>query len=104
MARPKRSSRNNTEIEVKVPCTSIDQLKQLPGNIVLETPRHFEDNWMLDTADARLKHEGSALRIRYVNGRGLITFKGISHTRSKFKIREELETHTDEPNQMLAIS
>src|SRR5205085_5672576 len=103
MGRPKRSSRRNIEIEIKIPCESIDRLKELPGKLELETPRHFEDNWMLDTADARLKNEQSALRIRFVDGRGLITFKGLSNTTSNFKAREELETHTDEPNQMLAI-
>jgi adenylate cyclase class 2 len=103
MARPKRASRRNLEIEVKIPCENADRLKQLPGALMIETPRHFEDNWMLDSADERLKREQSALRIRFVEGRGLITFKGLTTTKSKFKAREELETQTDEPNQMLAI-
>ena len=58
---------------------------------------------MLDTNEGRLKNEHSALRIRFVDGRGLITFKGLSNEASTFKAREELETHTDEPAQMLAI-
>ncbi|MEW6730418.1 MAG: class IV adenylate cyclase [Acidobacteriota bacterium] len=103
MGRPKRATRRNIEIEIKIPCENIDQLQQLSANIVLETPRHFEDNWMLDTVDGRLKNEHSALRIRFIDGRGLITFKGLSSTGSRFKAREELETHTDEPEQMLAI-
>jgi adenylate cyclase, class 2 len=105
MARLKRSSRHNIEIEVKIPCKNLDFLNTLPGELLLEVPRHFEDNWMLDTAEGRLKNEHSALRIRYVDGRGLVTFKGLSSTstNSKFKVREELESHTDEPNQMLAI-
>jgi adenylate cyclase, class 2 len=103
MARPKHSSRRNIEIEIKIPFEDPEHLKDLPGNLVLETPRHFEDNWMLDTAEERLKNEHSALRIRFIDGHGLITFKGLSTAKSKFKVREELETHTDEPNQMLAI-
>lgn len=99
-----RSSRRNIEIEIKVPCDNIDQLKEMPGSIELLTPRHFEDNWMLDTADGRLKNEQSGLRVRFVDGRGLITFKGRATTTvSEFKAREEMEAHTDEPEQMLAI-
>src|SRR5262249_31497026 len=93
----------NLEIEIKIPLENPDLLNRLPGNLTPETPRHFEDNWMLDTTDERLKREQSALRVRFVDGRGLVTFKGLSTTASSFKAREELETHTEEPHQMVAI-
>lgn len=105
MARPKRASQHKLEIEIKVPCENSDRLKELPGTLILDTPRHFEDNWMLDTNDSRLHQEQSALRVRYAQGRGVVTFKGLSlsSAESKFKVREELESQTEDPNQMLAI-
>jgi adenylate cyclase, class 2 len=103
MARPRRSARRNIEIEIKIPCENIDRLSQLSGQIELETPRHFEDNWMLDTAEGKLRGEKSSLRIRYAQSRGIITLKALSSTDSKYKIREELEAQTNEPTQMLAI-
>ncbi len=103
MVKPQRLSRRNIEVEVKIPCENAEQLKNLPADLELDTPRHFEDNWMLDNSQTALKNEGSALRIRFVDGRGLVTFKGLSTTGSNFKIREELEAHTSEPEQMLAI-
>ncbi|MBL8151174.1 MAG: class IV adenylate cyclase [Blastocatellia bacterium] len=98
---PPRSA-HKIEIEIKIACESIEKLQPL-GELRLEVPRHFEDNWMLDTTDERLKKEKSALRVRFTQGKGLITFKGLSKTDSEFKAREELETETSDPYQMVAI-
>lgn len=93
---------NNLEIEVKIPCGNIEVLHNL-GSLVLDKERHFEDNWMLDTADAKLKHEEGALRVRIVNSTGTVTYKGRSDAQTEFKARLEYETEVEDPDQMLHI-
>jgi len=38
----------NLEIEVKLACDDLDRLRNAGLQLKLETPRHFEDNWLLD--------------------------------------------------------
>jgi adenylate cyclase class 2 len=73
--------------------------------LTLTEPRHFEDNWLFDFPNQRLYKEGAALRLRSVDGRGLLTYKGIvrdSET-SPLKVREEIETAVEEPDQMAVL-
>ena len=95
----------NLEIEVKLACDDLDRLRDAGFVLTLETPRHFEDNWLLDLADRSLFRQGAALRVRSVNGIGTVTYKGVvkeTHE-SRLKVREEIETAVDEPERLIQL-
>lgn len=95
----------NLEIEVKLACDDLDRLRKAGFQLSLEKPRHFEDNWLLDLPDKRLFKQGAALRIRSVDGKGTVTYKGVvSQTHeSRLKVREEIETAVDDPDRLLDL-
>jgi len=95
----------NLEIEVKLACDDLDRLSNAGLQLKLETPRHFEDNWLLDLPDQSLFKQGAALRVRSVNGKGTVTYKGVvkeTHE-SRLKVREEIETAVDEPERLIEL-
>jgi adenylate cyclase class 2 len=93
------------EIEVKLACDDLDRLRNAGYDLKLEKPRHFEDNWLLDLPDESLFKQGAALRVRSVNGRGTVTFKGIVKEtyESRLKVREEIETNVTDPQKMIEL-
>lgn len=97
--------KSNLEIEVKLACNNLDDLRRAGFDLKLLTPRHFEDNWLLDLPDQSLSSHGAALRVRTVNGTGLVTFKGaVSQSNySKLKVREEIETEVADPEQLISL-
>lgn len=93
------------EIEVKLACDNLDCIRQSGLELELAEPRHFEDNWLLDSADQSILSRGAALRLRAVDGRGLLTYKGAprqSET-SILKVREEIESRVEEPERVVEI-
>jgi adenylate cyclase, class 2 len=99
------ATKTNLEIEVKLACENLDRLHQAGLDLQLVEPRHFEDNWLLDSADQGLFRNGAALRVRAVNQRGLLTYKGMvrdSET-SILKVREEIESAVDEPERVVEL-
>ncbi len=93
------------EIEVKLKL-GIQTLEQ--AGIALErlTPRHFEDNWLLDTKTHQLGTKSSILRVRSANGKGVLTYKekaGANAPASQFKLRIELETELGSAQEALVI-
>ena len=95
----------NLEIEVKLACDDLDRLRNAGFQLTLETPRHFEDNWLLDLPDQPLFKQGAALRVRSVDGTGTVTYKGVvkETNESRLKVREEIETGVDEPERMIEL-
>jgi adenylate cyclase, class 2 len=93
------------EIEVKLACDDLDRLRNAGYELKLEKPRHFEDNWLLDFPDESLFKQGDALRVRSVNGRGTVTYKGIVKEtyESRLKVREEIETNVTDPKKMIEL-
>src|ERR1041385_7329371 len=69
----------------------------------LERPRHFEDNLLFDDAARSLAARGHVLRIRRVDGRGVLTFKGPRRIVEGIKSREELELEVGEPDALQTI-
>ena len=82
------------ETEVKIRLNDVATLRRgLTGmhtRIVAE--RHFEDNYVLDFPDGRMRSGHSMLRLRHCVAGSLVTFKGRPRPDNLFKIREELET------------
>jgi adenylate cyclase class 2 len=93
------------EIEVKIACDNLSRLLSAGFELRLDSPRHFEDNWLLDSPDQMLFKKGAALRVRSVEGRGWVTYKGVvrESAESILKIREEIEAETTEPEQMIEL-
>jgi predicted adenylyl cyclase CyaB len=81
-----------TEIKVSIHdigsfCRKLEAL-----NCKAATARHFEDNYLLDFSDHRLRSGQCIVRIRSAGGQVLLTFKGAPRSEGIFKVREELET------------
>lgn len=93
------------EIEVKLRL-NIDAFARAGMALRLFVARHFEDNWLLDTEERQLGKNYSILRIRAVDGKGLLTYKekaGDEAPTSQFKLRTELETELGDASEALAI-
>jgi adenylate cyclase class 2 len=91
------------ETEVKVPVEENPLNGLAEPDVQLVRPRHFEENWVLDFADGRLRRSGSLLRVRRAEDRGTVTFKGPPLPHPQFKVREEVETEVRHPERALAI-
>lgn len=97
------------EIEVKLRFDSVEPLTQAGLVLELETPRHFEDNWLLDTKEKQLSPRLAVLRVRQsgeTGQTGALTYKekaAPDTAASQFKKRIEIETALDDPASALAI-
>lgn len=83
-----------TEIEIKLAVGAAAvvrrQLAQLGFRV--STARHLEENTLFDTPEGKLRRNRLALRLRVVNGRGLLTLKGPPQASRHYKVRAESET------------
>jgi adenylate cyclase, class 2 len=97
--------RDNLEIEVKLACDDLGRLTRAGFELNLRKARHFEDNWLLEDANQTLIKQGAALRIRVVDGRGWVTYKGEAQetTASPLKVREEIESAVSDPEKLIAL-
>lgn len=97
--------KENLEIEVKLACGDLGRLTRAGFELALSRPRHFEDNWLLDDAHGTLFKQGAALRVRSVEGRGWITYKGVAQetAASPLKVREEIESAVSDPEKLIAL-
>jgi len=94
------------EIEVKLRFNDLDAFARAGVTLEIETARHFEDNWLLDSADQYLGDRAAILRVRSAAGRGAITYKEKADDdapASQFKKRIEIETAIDDPESAVAI-
>lgn len=82
-----------TEIKLAVrdPKALRRRLAELQFRPVL--PRRFERNTLFDFANSRLRKSRSLLRLRAVDGRTILTFKGAPLPGRRYKIRREIETN-----------
>lgn len=92
------------EIEVKLQFDSPEPLLCAGFHLEVETGRHFEDNWLLDTPDGQLSREVAVLRVRITGGNGSLTYKAkTDEGSSQFKRRVEIETRLDDPHSTIAL-
>ena len=86
-----------TEIKVSVSdCEDFLRRLDLLGPVLL-SPRHFEDNYVLDYSDQRLRARQCLVRLRTAGDSSYLTFKGPPAPEGKFKVREEHETRIGDP-------
>jgi adenylate cyclase class 2 len=93
---------NETEIKLPVPSVAFiaDRLEKLGFKV--KTPRHFEANLIIDSADSSLRARGELLRVRDAGGHVIITYKGPALT-GRHKTREEIEVGADNFDQTLLL-
>ena len=98
------STAANVEAEVKLACDDLNRLRDAGFEWKLAEPRHFEDNWLLDSPDKTLLTQGKALRVRFAGGKGWITYKGaVRDVDSVVKVREEIEVETTAPERTIEL-
>jgi adenylate cyclase, class 2 len=94
------------EIEVKLRFDSLDALARVGIALEIETARHFEDNWLLDSPDCHLGERAAVLRVRSAASGGAITYKeradGVAAA-SRFKKRVAIETAIGDPESAMAV-
>lgn len=93
------------EIEVKV---RISDLKKIKERIETQgarcvRSRHLEENTLYDFTDRSLYAKQHAVRLRSVDKKTFLTFKGAKQKSRKFKIREEFETEVKNKKQLEKI-
>lgn len=93
------------EIEVKIRISDIKNLgeKILQLGAKLEKERFYEENTLYDFPSKILYKKRQALRLRKMNKKSFLTFKGPPQKSRKFKIREEYETEVKNENQLRKI-
>jgi adenylate cyclase class 2 len=96
---------SSIEIEVKL---SVASAHEASGRLALlpaqaRDGRRFEDNDIYDTPDRALSGRHSLLRLRVVEGRGLVTFKERVESDLRAKVRAEVQTAVTSPEAMRRI-
>jgi adenylate cyclase class 2 len=94
---------HETEIKLRAgdPAKLKRQLHQLGFRVVKR--RHFESNHLFDFADGGLRRAGCALRLRFADGKSLLTFKAKAVATSGYKVRPETETEVEDGRQLWKI-
>ncbi len=97
-------SPSNRETEIKLSLDSTqDGLRRLKrAGFRISKDRVFEANIVFDNAAGTLRTAGTLLRVREVNGSGLLTYKGPGQP-GRHKTREEIETRFEQPAAMMTI-
>lgn len=93
------------EIEVKVRIKNIKAAKEkiLHRGAKLEKERFYEENFLYDFPSQALYKKQQALRLRKVNKKTFLAFKGPPQKSRKFKIRKEYETEVRSEKQLRKI-
>jgi predicted adenylyl cyclase CyaB len=82
------------EIEVKIKIEHLADVREkiLQQGAALIKERHPHDDTFYDWPTLELRKKHYALRVRKINKKAFLTFKGPEQKSRKFKIREEYET------------
>ena len=93
------------EIEIKIKIDDLQSTKNkiLTSGASLYRDRHFEKNSLYDFPKRDLYSKNQALRLRKINKKTFLTFKGTEKKSRKFKIREEYETEIKNERQIIKI-
>jgi adenylate cyclase, class 2 len=92
-----------TEIKIKIGDAEDFVRKLLALDARIQATRHFEDNYLLDFPDQRLKSSQCLVRVRYARDLAFLTYKGPPRAAGIFKTREELETRLEDGSVTLKI-
>lgn len=96
---------SHLEVEIKLPVSDLEEMvrRLQTAGAVMAAPRVLEDNHVLDFPDGRLRARQVMLRLRLVDGGGLITVKKkIAGDEGAYKIRHEEESRVEDGVGLLA--
>jgi len=98
-------ARIREEIEVKLPTTSLGDVRQRLGRAgaTLRASKHDESNDLFDDADRELSGSGRTVRLRKAAGKAILTYKGSARFEAGAKIREEREVEVSDAGEAEAI-
>src|SRR5581483_150537 len=88
-------SNRETEIKLRLASAADGRLLLERAGLHVSRPRAFDDNCVFDTPTRSMRQSGTLLRIRIVDGEGTLTYKGPAAP-GRYKVREELEAHTQD--------
>ncbi len=93
------------EIEVKIKVGDLSTIREKILNLAarLDKERFLEENTLFDFPSQDLYRRRQALRLRKVNRKAFLTFKGAPQKSRKFKVREEYETEVRDEKQLRKI-
>jgi adenylate cyclase class 2 len=93
------------EVEIKLPVADLEAMARRLAAAGLEaaSPRQFEDNWVFDFADGRLRRDQVMLRVRQVEDASLLTVKEKVPDQGDYKIRREYETEVADGEMLQAM-
>lgn len=91
------------EIKLKIDTPKKVLQKIVESGYRLFKKRYFEDNFLFDFENKRLLLNGCILRLRIINGKGILTYKESPPVQSIAKVRKEIETSVDDPNAIFEI-
>jgi len=91
------------EVKIRIEDTSSLREKMLRSGARLEKERYYEQNTLYDYPSQDLYRKRQALRLRRINKKTFLAFKGIPQKSRKFKIREEFETEVGNEKQLRKI-
>ena len=86
------------EIEIKLEVTDPRALKRGLAEMGFRRvkARHFESNRLLDFPNLALRQAQRVLRLRFMDGKCLLTFKGAPARSRHYKVRTELEAEVED--------
>lgn len=97
--------RSGLETEVKLRVRGLSavrrRLRQKGFHVIQR--RSFEENALFDTAQRRLRRQGSMVRLRSIGGCHWLTFKGPAMAARRYKVRREFETELKDASAARAI-
>src|SRR5689334_17377403 len=87
------STRDSTETEIKLHAGDVESMRALieRAGYRVHKPRAFERNIVFDTPGLDFRRRDELVRIRDMEGKSKLTFKGAGQP-GKHKVREELES------------
>ena len=93
------------ETEIKLHLPDLEKFSRALESVdrVLLSPRHFEDNFVLDYPEGRLRTQGCLIRVRRTKDSSILTYKGAVQPTGIFKTRDELEVRLDDGQVALEI-
>lgn len=90
------------EVEIKLPVADRREMEDriLGAGGEPTGPRTFEENWLFDFDDGRLKQREVMLRLRLAGAEATLTVKERTGDDSEYKVRRETETVVDDADAM----
>lgn len=97
----KQHHETEIKLEVRDPRMLRRRLREL--GFARSEARHFESNHLFDFPDLRLRKARCLLRLRFVSGRGILTFKGAPLETREYKVRREIEAEVEHGDRLKEI-